>query len=131
VCWIERWPSQSLNAPRVVVSIGQGVAAGVAEHVGVHRKGKTGARADALDVTVDGIGCERIIAFGAEDEAAVRELPAQLASARTSSPRSECARHWAVAAPVVADCPINVAWRLMARSYKHCGISPRARPTDR
>ena len=37
------------NAPRVVACIGQGVAAGVAQHVRVDRKGESGAGADALD----------------------------------------------------------------------------------
>jgi hypothetical protein len=37
-----------LNAPRVVASIGQGVAAGVAQHVNVHGDSEGGALADAL-----------------------------------------------------------------------------------
>ena len=32
VCWIDRWPSQSLDAPHVVAGIGRGVAASVPEH---------------------------------------------------------------------------------------------------
>jgi hypothetical protein len=45
-----------LNASGVVAGIGQRVAAGVAQHVGMHRKGEAGARADALAETVDGVG---------------------------------------------------------------------------
>jgi hypothetical protein len=48
-----------LDAPRVVAGIRQGVAAGMAEHVGVDRKGEAGAIADALDQSVDGVGRER------------------------------------------------------------------------
>lgn len=44
-----------LDATRVVTSIGQGVPAPVAEHVGVNRKSEAGAIADALYQAVDGI----------------------------------------------------------------------------
>jgi hypothetical protein len=67
-----------LNAPRVVAGIGQGIAAGMAQHVGMDGEGKTGAHADALDQAVDGVGRERPAAFGGEDEGRVRALPAQL-----------------------------------------------------
>jgi hypothetical protein len=38
-----------LNGPRVAAGIGQGVAAGVPEHVGMDGKGEASARTDALD----------------------------------------------------------------------------------
>jgi hypothetical protein len=57
-----------LNAPGVVARIGQRVAAGMAEHVNVNRKGEAGARADALDEFVDRIGRERAAALGGEHE---------------------------------------------------------------
>jgi hypothetical protein len=69
----------TLDASRVVSGIGQGIAAGMAEHVGVDRKGEFGAAADALDQPVDGVGGERTAALGCEDEARVRGLPPQLA----------------------------------------------------
>jgi hypothetical protein len=68
-----------LDAPRVVARAGQRVAAGVVQDVGVNRKGEAGARADALDEPIDGVGRERAAALGGEDEGAVSELPAQLA----------------------------------------------------
>jgi hypothetical protein len=37
-----------LDAPRVVAGVGEGVPAGVAQHVSVNRKGEAGARTDAL-----------------------------------------------------------------------------------
>ncbi len=68
-----------LDASRVVAGIGQGVATGVAEHVSVNWKGKAGARADALDQPIDGIGREASTALSGEDEGRFREVPAQLA----------------------------------------------------
>jgi hypothetical protein len=38
-----------LDAPRVVSGIGQGVAAGMAKHVNVNRKGEAGARRSSRD----------------------------------------------------------------------------------
>jgi hypothetical protein len=46
-----------LDASRVVAGIGQRVAARVAQHVGVNRKGEACPHADALDEPVDGVGC--------------------------------------------------------------------------
>jgi hypothetical protein len=57
-----------------LADIDQGVAAGVAQHMGVDRKGEAGAHADALDESVDGVRRERAAALGGEDE-----VPAQLA----------------------------------------------------
>jgi hypothetical protein len=57
-----------LYRPGIVAGIGQGVPACVPQHVGVHRKGKTGAGADALDQPVDGVGRERAVALDGEDE---------------------------------------------------------------
>jgi hypothetical protein len=63
---------------RVVAGIGQGVAAGMPEHVGVD-SGQSASPADALDVAIDGVRRERPSALSREDEARARELPAQLA----------------------------------------------------
>jgi hypothetical protein len=78
-----------LNAPRVVVGIGQGVAPGVAQHASVDRKGEAGARADALDVAVDGIGRERAAAPWRRHHACVSERrpsAARCQQQRTPSP---------------------------------------------
>jgi hypothetical protein len=59
-----------LNASRVVPSIGQGVAAGMAQHVRMNGKGEPGARADALDQAVDGwraIGDDALLEKPADD----------------------------------------------------------------
>jgi hypothetical protein len=48
-----------LDPPSVVASIGERIAASVAQHVGVNRKGKAGAHADAVDQAIDGVGAER------------------------------------------------------------------------
>jgi hypothetical protein len=52
-----------LDASRVMARIGQGVAASVAEHVGMDQKAEAGALADALDQAVDGVGRERTTAL--------------------------------------------------------------------
>jgi hypothetical protein len=49
-------PKPILDCPRVVAVIRQLVAAGVAQHVDVHRERKAGALADALDKTVHRVG---------------------------------------------------------------------------
>ena len=59
-----------LNRPRVVTCIGQGIAAGVAEHVHVNLEWEAGALADALDQTIDGIGGEWSAALRLEHVAA-------------------------------------------------------------
>jgi hypothetical protein len=45
-----------LDAPRVVAAVGQGVAAGMPEHVGVD-SWLSGLPADSLDVAIDGLCC--------------------------------------------------------------------------
>ena len=57
-----------LDASRVVAGIGESVAAGVAQHVGVNRKSESGALADALDQLVDRIRREWAAALGGEHE---------------------------------------------------------------
>jgi hypothetical protein len=68
-----------LNAPGVVAGIGQRIAAGVAQHVRVHRKGEASAGADALDQAINRTGGERTTALGGEDKSRIGRLPAQLA----------------------------------------------------
>jgi len=51
-------PQPILNCPRVMPCIGEGVAAGVPQHVDVHLERETRAYAYALDQAIDGIGCE-------------------------------------------------------------------------
>ena len=71
-------PKPILNSARIVPRIRQRVAAGVAQHVGVHREAKAGAPANALDKPIDGVRGERPASLGLEDKAACR-LPMQLA----------------------------------------------------
>jgi hypothetical protein len=62
------------------------------EHVDVDRKGESGARADALDQAIDGIGRERTAALSGEDEGRIKGLPGQLtqyAHAATRIPRPD------------------------------------------
>jgi hypothetical protein len=68
-----------LNAPRVVAGVGEGIATGMAQHVGVDGEGKTGAHADALDQAINRTGGERTTALGGEDKSRIGRLPAQLA----------------------------------------------------
>ena len=51
-------PEPILNCPRVMACIGQGVAAGMPQHVDVNLERKASALADALDQAIDGIGGE-------------------------------------------------------------------------
>ena len=44
-----------LDQPRVVASIGQGVAAGVAQHVGVDPKRQLGALANGFHEAINGV----------------------------------------------------------------------------
>jgi hypothetical protein len=44
-----------LNGSRVVALIGQGIAAGVTQHVDVNLERKAGALANALDQAIDGV----------------------------------------------------------------------------
>jgi hypothetical protein len=67
-----------LERPRIMPRIGQGIAAGMPEHVTVNQEGKAGALTDALYQPIDGVWCEWAAPFGRKDEATVRELPAQL-----------------------------------------------------
>ena len=43
-----------LNRPRVVASVGESVAAAMAQHVGVDAR-QSSARTDALEVAIDGV----------------------------------------------------------------------------
>jgi hypothetical protein len=56
-----------LNCPRVVPFVGQGVAAGMPQHVHVNLEREAGAFADALDQAMDGIGREWRAALGLEN----------------------------------------------------------------
>ena len=68
-----------LDGPRVVSGVRQGVAAAVAEHVGMHREIEASALANAFYQAIDGVRRERAAALGRKHKAAVRELPAKLA----------------------------------------------------
>ena|SRR6476660_4895874 len=68
-----------LQRPRIMPRIGQGIAARMPKHVTVNREGKACTLADPLDQPINGVGRERTAALGRKDEAALGELPAQLA----------------------------------------------------
>jgi hypothetical protein len=63
-----------LNAPRVVAGIRQRIAAGMAQHMRVHREGEAGAHTNALDKAVDSVRREWAAALRGEDEGRVRAL---------------------------------------------------------
>jgi hypothetical protein len=52
-------PEPVLDSARVVLRVRQGVAAGVAEHVTMHRKGQASARTDPLYKPIHSIRRER------------------------------------------------------------------------
>ena len=68
-------PEPILDGTGVVAGVGQSVTAAMPQHVAVHRKVEAGARADALDQSIGGVGRERTAALGRKDVARVRELP--------------------------------------------------------
>ena len=67
-----------LDQPRVVASIGHGIAAGVAQHVGMDPEGQLRALANGLHEAVDGVRRERAASFGLKDES-TRRIALQLA----------------------------------------------------
>src|SRR5262249_3593035 len=67
-----------LDQPRVMASIGQGVAAGVAHHVSMDPEWQLGALANGLHEAVDGVSSKRAAALGLEDES-TRRVALQLA----------------------------------------------------
>jgi hypothetical protein len=67
-----------------VSGIGKRIAAGVPEHVNVDREAYLGLSAQALDVTVQGIGRERRAALAGENKLGVRALIAPQCANRTN-----------------------------------------------
>jgi hypothetical protein len=67
-----------LDQPRVVAGIGHGIAAGVAQHVGVDPKGQLGPIADGLHEAIDGVSRKGAAALGFKDES-TRRIALQLA----------------------------------------------------
>ena len=67
-----------LNEPCVMTRIGQGIAAGVAQHVSMDPERQLGALANGFHEAVDGVRRERTPALSLEDEGA-RRIPLQLA----------------------------------------------------
>jgi hypothetical protein len=61
-----------------MAGVGQGIAAAVPQHVGVHREIEASAFAKAFDVRIYCVRRERPAPLGREDEAAIRKLPAKL-----------------------------------------------------
>lgn len=60
--------------------IRQGVPARMPKHVDVHRgEVEAGSRTNAFNQPIDGVRCKRAATFRRKDEAAIRDLPAQLA----------------------------------------------------
>ena len=57
-----------LDQPRVVASIGHGIAAGVAQHVGMDPERQLGARANGLHEAIDGVSRKWTAALGLKDE---------------------------------------------------------------
>jgi hypothetical protein len=67
-----------LDEPCVMTRIGQGIAAGVVQHVSMNPERQFGALADGFHETVDGVRPERTPALSLEDER-TRRIPLQLA----------------------------------------------------
>ena len=67
-----------LNEPCVMTRVGQGIAAGVAQHVSMDPKRQLGALANGFHEAVDGVRRERTPALILEDER-TRRIPLQLA----------------------------------------------------
>src|SRR5215471_17256076 len=67
-----------LDQPRVMAGIGQGVAAGVAQHVGMDPERQLGARANGLHEAVDCVSRKWAAALGLKDES-TRRIALQLA----------------------------------------------------
>src|SRR6516164_9165443 len=67
-----------LDQPRVMAGIGQGVTAGVAQHMSMDSKRQLGARANGFHEAVDGVSGKRAAALGLEDEGP-RRVALQLA----------------------------------------------------
>ena len=67
-----------LDGSGIVSGVRQCVAAAVAQHVRVDREIEASALAKPFDVPVNRVRSERAAPLSREDEAAVRELPAQL-----------------------------------------------------
>src|ERR1019366_5069643 len=64
-------PEPQLQCPRIVTVIGQLEAAGMPEHVGMHRESNLGLYTGARDHLAHAIGAHRSTAFGYEHEAAM------------------------------------------------------------
>ena len=67
-----------LDQPRVMAGIGQGIAAGVAQHVGMDPEGQLRALANGLHEAVDRVSGKWAAAFGFKDES-TRRIALQLA----------------------------------------------------
>lgn len=65
-----------LDGACVMAFVGQRVAATVARHVGADGESVAGARADALNQAIDGIGRERSAPLRRKHKAAIGKLPA-------------------------------------------------------
>jgi hypothetical protein len=107
-------PEPILNRSRVMACIGQGIAAGVPQHVHVNLEGKAGTLTDAFDQAIDGIGCNGSAALRLEYIPAAG-LSCSSRRARSSSPRIG----WAAGLPFLARRTCKVA----ARSNSTCDHS--------
>jgi hypothetical protein len=58
-----------------VARIRQRVSAGVAQHVGMHHEGESGALADTLDQAIDGVRGERAVPLRGEHMGGLGVLP--------------------------------------------------------
>src|SRR6516225_1212399 len=94
-----------LDQPRVMAGIGQGVAAGVAQHVGMDPKRQLGALANGLHEAVDGVSRKWTAAFGLEDEGP-RRVPLQLAQHAQFIAANGMHRGLAVLGPADVQCRI-------------------------
>ena len=88
-----------LDEPCVMTRIGQGITAGVAQHVSMDPERQLGALANGLHEAVDGVRRERTPALSLEDER-TRRIPLQLSIVR---PDDACLIAEFVGVPVTHD----------------------------
>ena len=78
-----------LDQPRVMAGIGQGVAAGVAQHVGMDPEPQLGARANGFHEAINGVSRKWTAALGLKDES-TRRIALQLAQHAQASAEASC-----------------------------------------
>jgi hypothetical protein len=109
-------PKPILNNARIVAGVGEGITAGVAQHVGVNLERESGALTDALNKPVHSIRCERPAALSGEYKAAVWKLAAKLSQSADFISAQRMRRRLAVLCP--PDMQRSIASKLHLRPFQ-------------